>query len=201
MKIRTIALLSLILILCSCGRTSPTRFYILNSISETGTEINKNKSKKKMIIGVGPVDIPDYLQRPQIVTRTRQNNLELAEFDKWAGSLKHDIPLVIAENLSVFLNTDHVFIYPWKGSLPVLYQVKLEIMRFDAEPGKQAALTARWLILGKDGRKVIKMKKSKITAPVNESGYESGYEAIVAAQSAALADLCRDIANTINSIK
>ncbi|MDM8535908.1 PqiC family protein [Desulfobacterales bacterium HSG17] len=193
-SIKSFIFITLILILCSCSRTGPSRFYILNSLSDTETDTSAAKNNN-IIIGVGPVDIPDYLERPQIVTRTRQNNLVLAEFDKWAGSLKHDIPLVLAENLSVALNTDHVFIYPWKSVMPVKYQVKLEIIRFDAEPEKQATLIARWLILGKDGRKVIKMKKSKISWPIKEKGYE----AIVSAQSQALAVLSHDIANSIKN--
>ena len=191
--IKPIIFLTLILILCSCSRTGPSRFYILSSFSDAGSVL----SKSSLIIGVGPVDIPDYLERPQIITRTSQNNLVLAEFDKWAGSLKHDIPLVIAENLSAVLNTDHVFVYPWKGMLPVQYQIKVEIIRFDAEPEKQAVLTAHWLILGKNGRKVLKMKKSKISWPIKEKGYD----AIVSAQSQALAVLSHDIASAVSAIK
>ncbi|QTA81951.1 ABC-type transport auxiliary lipoprotein component domain-containing protein [Desulfonema limicola] len=194
--IQSILIIFIILIICSCSRTQPSRFYILNSISESDIHLSSPKNTG-LIVGIGPVDIPDYLQRPNIVTRTRKNSLMLAEYDKWAGSLKHDIPLILAENLSIALNTDHVFIYPWKTMLPVKYQVKIEIIRFDAEPEKQASLTARWLILGQDGQKPVKMKKSTISLPV----IKKGYEAIVAAQSQALGVLSLEIANEINSVE
>jgi uncharacterized lipoprotein YmbA len=78
----------LLLVLSGCASTEPSRFYILSSLHGTEAEQVQEESEQGIAIGVGPVKIPAHLNRPQIVTRTSQNELKLAEFDKWAGSFK-----------------------------------------------------------------------------------------------------------------
>lgn len=187
-----------LIILTGCGRTVPTRFYILSPLSDSDIEGHPPGVKRGLGIGlgIGPVDLPDYLERPQIVTRTRQNKLNLADFDKWAGSLRHDIPRVLSENLSLLLATNRVFLFPWKDAAPVRYQIAVNIIRFDAKSGEEAILNARWTILGKKGRKVLRMQKSAIQKPI----YGQDYEAIVSAQSQALGELSRDIAGVIKAL-
>ena len=62
------------------------------------------------VVAVGPVAIPDYLDRPQILTRSGPSELQLAEFERWAGSLEKDVSRVLAENLSTLLEKDHVIV-------------------------------------------------------------------------------------------
>jgi len=49
--------------------------------------------------GVGPVTLPPYLDRSQIVMSDRANELNLAEFDQWAESLQTNFTRVLGENL------------------------------------------------------------------------------------------------------
>jgi uncharacterized lipoprotein YmbA len=96
----------LLLVLSGCASTEPSRFYILSSLHGTEAEQVQEESEQGIAIGVGPVKIPAHLNRPQIVTRTSQNELKLAEFDKWAGSFKDGFTRVLAKNLSVLLSTE-----------------------------------------------------------------------------------------------
>ena len=82
-------------------------------------------------LGIGPVALPDYLDRPEIVTRSSGNELSLADFDQWAGRLEDNFTRVLAENLSSILETDRVSLYPWKSSTPVDFQVTVEVSRFE----------------------------------------------------------------------
>ncbi|GAB6190600.1 PqiC family protein [Desulfocastanea catecholica] len=59
-----------------------------------------------------PVEIPDYLNRPEIMTRKGRNTVELAEFNRWAGSFKESITAVLAENLGLLLGSDLVYVPP-----------------------------------------------------------------------------------------
>jgi uncharacterized lipoprotein YmbA len=147
-------------------------------------------------IGVGPIKLPEHLDRPQIVTRTSRNALQLAEFDRWAGSLKGDFSRVLAENLSILLFTDRVSLYPWRRSVPIEYQVVVDVTRFDGELGGNAWLIARWTVFRGRDKEALFMEKSGISEP---SG-AGGYEAMIAAQSRALAHLSREIAQAIKTI-
>src|SRR5262245_59454821 len=94
----------------SCGNTQPTRFYVLRAIADQPAAV----PAKGIAIGIGPITLPQYLNRPQIVTRVSGNQLAVAEFDQWGGDLNDNVTRALATNLSSLLETDRVFLFPWK---------------------------------------------------------------------------------------
>jgi uncharacterized lipoprotein YmbA len=183
-----------LLITGGCATTEPARFYTLSPLAIPGLEAEA--AGEGIAIGVGPIKLPEHLDRPQIVVRTSRNELKLAEFDRWAGSLGDDFSRVLAENLSILLSTHRVSLYPWRKSVPVEYQVVVDVARFDGDLGGNAALVARWTVFGGHNKKVLFMEKSRISEP---SGGR-GFEAMVAAQSRALGHLSREIADAIKAL-
>jgi uncharacterized lipoprotein YmbA len=191
-----IVLSASLLVLGGCATTAPSRFYILHSLSSSAGEQPSAAIDKELAVGVGPIVLPDYLDRPQIVSRTSQNKLQLGEFDKWGEPLKENFTNVLAENLSILLSTDRVFIYPWETSTPVDYQVAVDVIRFDGDSAGTAYLSARWTLYRGDGEEVLEMKKSSFS----EASISQEYEALASALSKTLADLSRRIAETIEDI-
>ena len=59
-------------------------------------------------IGVFPVAMPDYLDRPQVVTRVSENEIKLDEFNRWAEPLKENFYTVLVENLSTLLSNEKI---------------------------------------------------------------------------------------------
>ncbi len=174
------------------GTQETARFYVLTSLHGSGAETRTAMGDST--IGVGPVELPEYLNRPQIVTRESRNELQFAEFDRWAGSLEKGFSRVLAENLSILLSTDRVAVYPWKTP-PIDYQVAVNVTRFDGKPGGDVSLIARWTILGDNGKKVILDRRSSLS----EEASEDDYDAIVSAQSRLIEALSREIATAIEA--
>lgn len=191
-KIKLMAALGLLITILGCLRSDPARFYILTSIVRAETD---QTAKDRISLGVGPVTIPDYLDRPQIVTRAGLNEIRLAEFDKWAGSFKEAVSQTIAQNLSAMLNTDKIFVFPWREKPE--YQAAVDIIRLDAGPGSNVTLEARWSLWEKEGTKMLMIKTSHITMPMNGNSYET----IVSSESRALEELSREIANHILKLR
>lgn len=179
-----------------CASTKPSRFYTLSPLAISEAETKPEATDEGIAIGIGPIKLPEHLDRPQIMTRTSRNELELSEFDRWAGSLADDFSRVLAENLSILLSTDRVSFYPWRKSVPIEYQVLVDVTRFDGTLGERASLIARWTVFRGRDKKVLFMQKSRIIEP---SGAQ-GYGAMVAAQSRALGHLSREIAKAIETI-
>ena len=188
------ALLSVVLLVLSGCTTPPTRFYVLPALTGTETAALSSVVKPDLTIGVGPVTLPPYLDRPQIVTRASQTKLELGEFDQWAAPLQDTFARVLAENLSLLLGTDRVLLQPWPRTAEVDYQVTVEVLRFDGGVGGEVVLAVRWSLIGADGKEQL-MRKSHYQAPTNTRDYE----ATVTAMSRILADLSRDIAATLQT--
>ncbi|MCB1821939.1 MAG: membrane integrity-associated transporter subunit PqiC, partial [Candidatus Competibacteraceae bacterium] len=76
--------------LAGCGSTPPTAFYTLSPLSASLPTAQTSASRSDVTIGVGPVTVPEFLDRPQIVTRTTANRLDVDEFHRWGGSLQED---------------------------------------------------------------------------------------------------------------
>jgi uncharacterized lipoprotein YmbA len=151
--------------------------------------------KRDLTIGLGPVTLPPYLDRPQIVTRTSRAKLDLAEFDQWAAPLQDTAARVLAENLSLLIPTDRVLLHPWPRAAEIDYQAIVDITQFDGTTGGEVVLVARWSIVGADGKELM-LRKARFNTPAGGQNYE----ATVTAMSRTLEALSRDIAATIQTI-
>lgn len=188
-----LTIIALLMHLAGCASSAPSRFYVLSSLPGPNAESQASKDKCCIAIGIGPVELPAYLDRPQIVTRISENELNLAEFDKWAEPLKDNFSRVLLENLSTLLCADAISIFPWKGPTPIDYQVEVTVIRMDGNVGGNASLVARWAIFRENDRKMLMTRQSSFSMVINSEGYK----ALVSAQSRAIAELSREIAEAI----
>jgi uncharacterized lipoprotein YmbA len=175
------------------GRSQTPRFYSLSPIQEDQGISKRKGPVQNAVIGIGPIRLADYLDDSKIVTRTSDNQLVKAEYDRWAGSFKNNFTNILAEDIGFLLRTDQIFLYPWRTSLTLDYQVVVDVIRLDGRLGEAAWLVARWSILEGPEKKLLKMNRSSISEPV--SGSE--YAALVAAQSRAIAKLSQEIVQAI----
>ncbi len=194
----TIVLTALLIVLVGCSSSSPTRYYVLRP---SGDSMNKKELQtldrgRCVSIGVGPVRIADYLDRPQIVTYVTPHEVRIAEFHQWAEPLEQNISRVLADNLSALLCTKVVVLYPWNVSVPVDYQVEVRINRLDGDPGGNATLEAQWMALDLRGSKRLLAAK---TLSFTEPAEGQDYQALVSAHSRNIEVLSRDIAATIKT--
>jgi uncharacterized lipoprotein YmbA len=184
-----------------CTKSEPSRFYVLDPGAGLEAIENGTSTRQGVAVGVGPVEIPQYLDRPQIVTRTSANSLDLGEFDQWAGRLSEDFTRVLAEQLSAVLATDNVAIYPWSGSSQVDYQITVKVLAFEADAVGTSALDARWSITDAKSKQTLITARSRLrqgSPPATDKPRTPAeYQAIVASMSDNLAALARDMAERI----
>ena len=192
-RLSMLTIVALLMHLAGCASSAPTRFYVLSPLASSKAESQALKDEGCIAIGIGPVELPAYLDRPQIVTRVSENELNLAEFDKWAEPLKENFSRVLVENMSSLLCADAISIFPWKGPTPIDYQVEVTVIRMDGNVGGNATLVARWAIFKENDRKMLLTRQSSFSRRINSEGYK----ALVSAQSRATADLSREIAEAI----
>lgn len=175
-----------------CAGTEKSRFYTLEYLARASSRPPGEESAG-VSIGIGPVYLPEYLNRPQIVTRTGKYTLDISEFDRWAAPLDAVFSRVLAENLSILLYTDRIYLYPWNASRRFDYQVSIEIIQMDGTIPGDANLLVRWSLL-KEGKEThIILKKFNGRKPIAGQGYPG----LVSAMSLGVSDLSREIADAI----
>ena len=187
------------LILAGCAGSPSARFYQLNPLPSATSDTGGASTQRRLAIAIGPVRIPDYLDRPQIVTRAGGNELNFSEFNRWAGSLESDVARVLTENVSILLPPDRFSVVLWtpylESRLPASYRVEVLVERFEGTPGESLMLKAQWEVFAHDRSSLLK-RESLIGERINGGGYD----ALVAAMSSALERLSRDISGGIGSI-
>jgi len=195
------ALLLVSLSLAGCGNFSakpdPSRFFTLTAIAQPVSAPAQGSSNSAGVsLGIGPIRLPGYLDREEIVTRVSPNRIDLSEYDRWAEPLETNFSRVVGQNLSVLLNTDRVVFYPWELTRRPNYQLTIEVLRFEPNARGEVQLSARWEILDTNKRTPLRAGESGITRqPTAQST-----DASVAALSEALGDLSREIANAVSAI-
>jgi uncharacterized lipoprotein YmbA len=179
------------------GSIPKTEFYTLNSISNAPMDAQPISAGQPLSIGVGPVTIPEVLDRPQIVIRTSPNKLQIDEFHRWAGRLEKDFARVLAENISLMLATEQVGVYPWDASFKPRYQVILDVQRFEGRFNqKDVLLEVFWKVIDPQKKITLVAKKSAI----KESLTAMNYETLVATKSRVVAELSSLIILEINNL-
>jgi uncharacterized lipoprotein YmbA len=177
-------------------KPDPSRFFALTPLPRTGQTAQDGAGTNALVLGIGPIKFPGYLDRQQLVTRISQNRFAVAENDRWAEPLEENFSRVLSQNLSILLQTDRIVAYPWVRSQQPTYQVQVEVLRFESNAEQVIELWARWNILD-DAKKTVGLKESYLTQPARDKSTEAS----VAALSETVAELSRDIASAIRNLE
>lgn len=187
-------LVPLLTALAACSvlapRPDPSRFYVLTALA---TADGGGGTLADVVVGVGPVILPAYLQRPQIATRVGPNQVAYDEYTRWAQPLETGVSRVLVQNLAVLLEPAQVGTFPWLGSPTPTHAVEVEIGQFEQTTANTAELFARWTI--RDGRTKAILATRETTASEPAAGNDPA--ATVAALSRTLATLSREVADGI----
>ena len=195
-NISLIALVSFVVVGCSLSaRPDPSRFFALTPLAELETSA-KNPGAAELSLGVGPVRLPGYLDREELVTRLSQNRFDVSQNDRWLEPLEENFTRVLAQNLSALLRTDKIVRYPWPANQRPAYQVEIEVLRFEPDSQQEVQLSARWAVIEVSSKQPLSVKNSRLTRPAKARSSE----VLVAAMSEALGDFSREIADALRAI-
>lgn len=163
------------LLVSAClGGSPPVRYYLLTPVPVVGVTPVVGGGMSRPVIVVEPVEIPPYLNRSQIVTRSSENHLHLSQSEQWGDTLRENISRVLLENLSALLGTDRI-------SSPVALvqerptlRVATQISQFERGADGRIVLRARWRLVDNQSGKVLTVRPVHLTSePVGLADYES----------------------------
>jgi len=186
-----IAAVCLAAALAGCSRSPRVTFYTL----EPAAQINTTATVTTIpAVVVGPVTLPEVVDRPQLVLRVAANRVDIMEEHRWAEPLKSEIPRLIAENLGRLLGSRRVSSYLQHAGADAEYRVLVDIQRFESSPGEAVTVEAVWS-LRRVGGGAPKTGHSLVHEPVAAAGYDP----LVAAYGRALLAVSTDLASAIRA--
>ena len=178
----------LCLVLAGCfGTSTPIQYYTLTPLPRP---VGLADGGTATVVAVLPVAIPASIDRPQIVTRSAENQLSLSEYNRWGGSLKEDIGRALVQNLNDLLTGRPVSVVPETLAVDPRYYIAVSVNRLDGRLGETVWLNAGWTLRDQQAKRTLAIRS--FVAEERTAG--PGYADLVAAQSRLIEALSREIA-------
>lgn len=180
---------------CTLRTVQTVNYFSLLTMEQLG-QTQPVGAYPELALGIGPITVPDSLKRSQIVTRINGNQYQFNEFNRWAGVLEKDFLTVAGDNLGMLLGTENIGYLPWHPAFTPGYRMAIDIQRFDGALDGEAVLEARWSIIEATGKEMLAGGRSVYRMPVAESGYAG----LVRTESQLVAELCKEVARTLEGL-
>ena len=188
-RLRIFTAAAALALVAACGSAPKEQFYALSGSGGPGSLPSADYA-----VVVGPVFIPDIVDRPQFVLRMPGSEVRIAEQARWAEPLKQAIGRAVAVNVARNLDNARVSSQAQGSVGEPDYRVILDVQRFDSTLGEGATVEVTWTVRRpKNGEQ----QTGRVT--VEEPAGGGSYQELVAAHSRALAGVSRSIAEAIRS--
>jgi uncharacterized protein len=170
-------------------RPDASRYFVLHAAAAPGGPA------PGVSVGLGPVTLPAYVRRPEILTRASAAELRPSDVERWGEPLEDAVPRVLGRNLALELGTLDVRLFPWFREDQPELQVAVDVERFERE-GDEGVVAARYEVrdLRAGGRTLTREAEHRAPAASGDAG------ATVDALSAALAALSRELAGAVREV-
>jgi hypothetical protein len=183
----------LFVFLASCGSSPPVDYYALQPIAGSGTTVPADAR----IIGLGPLEVPGYLDRPQLVTQSSDGKMNVDEFNRWAEPLADALPRVVTANVDALLENAVVVRYPYGPRLRADYHLSGRVIRFDADRSGTVVLEVQWGVQDAQANNLLSPRRSRYTAQASPSQDPSS---IVNAMNETVIAFSRDVAGELTRL-
>lgn len=205
--LRKIWLLCFTALLASCSTSPAKTLYILTANAEThdGSLLEVNEQSlplSESVIGIGPIAVPEYLQRLPVAREVTGNVLQQSSLNQWAEPLDSAITRVIAENLSRLQPDRFTLIYPWRAENSPRYAVRVNVVNLAQQSGSRVILEANWALVDLASKQVVRRSKFHQTQGLTRqaTGAEAVYAELAGVYSDLLTLLSQDIDRALKEI-
>lgn len=192
---RLLPLLLLAPALAGCLTPEPApRLYVLDPVALTNPPA---RLPQKLTIGIAAAQVPEYLDRPELIVRAGANEVKAVDGERWAERLPATLSRVVSENLTRLLGQQTQLIQASRPAVPLDYEVYLTLTSLDiAAPSGEISLGGYWILFDAESRKEI------LSGPIarREAGNGPGLPGAVAGINKAIGAVSADIAGAIRTL-
>lgn len=169
--IRPILLWTFSLVLCACSTTQQSKFYLLESF-ETESEVSGSRALKTSTIELRVANFPSYLDRPQIVTRGKNHNVEINEYHRWAEPLQENFTRVLAANINSKITPAELVYGRVISPTTIDYRLHIKILRFDSDTQTgDVFLNVNWALQQVGNKNMVSTQVEQLYIPVSNSDF------------------------------
>lgn len=186
-KLRFFLCSALLSLLAACGGPGAS-YYRLDATAPGAT----GSARSNLSVAVGPVSLPNYLERAEIVFATGPNEFQVPSDALWLGSLEDNISRALAADLGRILGSPNVWKNSERRAIP-RFRVALDIRRFYGISGQNAILDLSWRIQDGTSGEALSRHGAVFREPI----VGDGYGPLVTAESRLLTQCAAAIAESL----
>jgi len=184
---------------CTVLAPQPDRakYFVLAPIpaSGGGAAYANGAAGKSITIGVGPVTIPRYLERPEVVTRVSETELSVSDTERWAEPLETGVSSTLRRDLADRLAGAQIISFPWSRKQPIDYRVKVNFHGLECTAAGNAVVDATWTIQRESDGATIQSGSTAFSAPAGKDERSAS-----AALSRGIAQVGTDISHALGTL-
>ena len=185
-------LAALLVLLAACGAAPKERFYTLTDGRGGGGGATLPSLDYAVV--VGPVFVPEVVDRPQLVLRMAGSEVRIEDQARWAEPLRQAIGRVMAVNIAHGLSNARVSSQGQGTTGEADFRVVIDVQRFDSAPGVAATIEVTWTV-----RRAMSGEQETVRVRIEEPVSGPDYEALVAAHARAIARVSDGIVTAIRA--
>lgn len=180
-----VLLMLLVLGGCVGGRSASPDYQLLTAKTPaTTTQALAGKT-----IGVGPVHVAQFLNRPQIVVHGGGSAMQLRDGQRWGEPLEQGVQRVLLQNLAAMTGAQ-TRNFPWRQSAVPDYALRIDIIDLDQLSDGSTLLDVNWLLEDLKNGRAIKSGQQHITTAAGIAEQSQ----LAAAYSGLFAQLAQQVA-------
>lgn len=166
-------------LLMGCQQSPHKQYYLLSA-----TTAHTNQAAViTQTVGLGPIEVAEYLQRSQLIVNRDANSLQMATNAYWGEPLEKGITRVLSINLMNQQSNRLIELFPWRSDSVPPISIRLQIHELQIINGN-AVINASWKLIDTQSKKMLTQHHYSQVKPCDEEP-----RAIAEAYSAILADL------------
>jgi uncharacterized lipoprotein YmbA len=178
----------LVATLAGCSSSPPIQLYQLRAEPPSETLAGAPAAS---VWALGPMLVPEYLDRDAIVRPSGQASLQHSPSQRWAEPLRDALPRLLAQDLARLRGAAQVWRMPLPPGVQVDRQLRVELQRLDASTdGRHVVLQARWTLVEPSGKSKPAVSERRIEVDAGDGSVD----ALVSAHRSALWQLAQAIA-------
>jgi uncharacterized lipoprotein YmbA len=187
-------MLAVALLCAACGSTPKEQFYTLAPAPSAAPQTAAGASRYR--VSMGPVRLPEAVDRPQLMLREGGNRVRILEMQRWAGPLSEEIGRALIAGLERQLPEAQVSSSTAVAGRDAAFRVLVDIQRFDAAADAGVMVQGFWTIAREGAAPLSGQFAASETLAAG-----TGYDAIAAAYSRSLDAVSQQIAAAIRQAR
>lgn len=177
-----ITLLLVSSLLMGCQQSPRKQYYLLSA-----TPTANHTAKITRTLGLGPIEVADYLRNSQIIINSNTNHLQVTDNAYWGEPLQKGIARVLAVNLMNHQSNAIIETFPWRSDSTPKFSLRLNIYDLQLING-EAFINASWKLINNESKAVLTQQHFVRNKPTGDSPAQ-----IAAIYSELLAELAAEM--------